>query len=296
MRDGLEAAAPGGGGADGDLLAARSLARAAEERVRASGDASLQWEGASLTTHFQPIFSVRRQACLGFEALVRACDELGAMVRPEELFARTADPARALLDWTCRAMHLRNYATVDPGDRTLFINIHPEAAVRDARRAREFSELIRYYGLVPKRVCIEILEAPCSSENLLREAVEAYRDLGASIAMDDFGVGCSNFDRVVALRPDVVKVDRSILVGAAGDEKARRMLPAMIELLHEFHCKVAVEGIESREAATLAIDAKADYLQGYFFATPQSRLGEELEGTALLGNLLHATPGPRLAA
>jgi EAL domain-containing protein (putative c-di-GMP-specific phosphodiesterase class I) len=268
---------------------------AAEELVRASGRASLEWEDASLTTHFQPIYCVRREACLGFEALVRAWDAQGEVIRPEDLFARASDSNRSLLDWACRAMHLRNYAMVDPGDRILFVNIHPEAAVRDARRTREFAELVRYYGLTPKRVCIEILEAPCSSETLLREAVEGYRELGASIAMDDFGVGCSNFDRVLSLRPDMVKIDRSILAGAAGRDKARRMLPALIELLHEFHAKVAVEGIETKAAALLAIEAKADYLQGYFFATPQSRLSEEVCGMERLDHLLHST-GPRLAA
>ena len=74
------------------------------------------------------------------------------------------------------------------------------------------------------------------------------------------------------------------------------MLPGMIELLHEFQCKVAVEGIESRASALLAIEAKADYLQGYFFASPQSRLTDEFDGTALLDNLLRASPGSRLAA
>ena len=290
----MHAAAPSTGGADGEL-AARSLAHAAEHLVRASGGASLDWQGASLATHFQPIYCVRRKSCLGFEALVRAWDEHGATVLPEDLFARTAEGERSLLDWACRALHLRNYATVDPGDRTLFINIHPEAAVRDARRTRQFAELVRYYGLSPKRVCVEILEAPCSSEKLLREAVEGYRDLGVSIAMDDFGVGCSNFDRVVGLRPDIVKIDRSILADAAGKDKARRMLPVMIELLHEFHARVAVEGIETPAAALLAIEAKADYLQGFFFATPQSRLSDEVGGTALLDHLLHCA-GPRLAA
>ena len=286
MRDGTQAA-PSTGGAHGEL-ATRSLAHRAEELVRASARASLDWEGASLATHFQPIYCVRRKACLGFEALVRAWDEHGTVVIPGDLFSRTAVGDRSLLDWACRALHLRNYATVDPGNRTLFINIHPEAAVRDAPRTREFAELVRYYGLSPKRVCVEIIEAPCSSEKLLREAVEGYRDLGLTIAMDDFGVGCSNFDRVVSLRPDIVKIDRSILAGAAGKDKARRMLPVMIELLHEFHARVAVEGIETEAAALLAIEAKADYLQGYFFATPQTRLAEEVGGTALLDGLLHS--------
>ena len=290
----MHAAAPSTGGGDSEL-AARSLAHKAEELVRASGRASLAWEGTTLASHFQPIYCVRRKAGLGFEALVRAWDEHGAMVLPEDFFAGASDADRLLLDWTCRALHLRNYAMVDPGDRTLFINIHPEAAVRDVRRTREFGELVRYYGLSPKRVCVEILEAPCSSEKLLREAVEGYRDLGLAIAMDDFGVGCSNFDRVVSLRPDIVKIDRSILADAAGKDKARRMLPVMIELLHEFNARVAVEGIETEAAALLAIEAKADYLQGYFFATPQSRLAEEVVGRERLDQLLHPH-GARLVA
>ena len=50
-----------------------------------------------------------------------------------------------------------------------------------------------------------------------------------------------------------------------------------------------------KEAALLAIEAKADYLQGFFFASPHSRLTEEVGGTALLDDLLHSG-GPRLAA
>jgi EAL domain-containing protein (putative c-di-GMP-specific phosphodiesterase class I) len=295
MREGIDAATPFVGGADG-ALASRSLAHAAEELVRAGAGPSMQWEGASLTTHFQPIYCVRRGLCLGFEALLRATATDGAAIRAEDLFARKHHGSRTLLDWACRALHLRNYATVDPGDRTLFVNIHPEAAVREARRAREFAELIRYYGLVPQRVCVEILEAGCSDERLLREAVDSYRDLGVSIAMDDFGVGGSNFDRVMALRPDVVKIDRSIFAAAVGNEKARRMLQAMVDLLHESRARVAVEGIECEREALLAIEAKADYLQGFFFAVPKARLAGEIEGMAVLDGLLHPPAGRRLAA
>jgi EAL domain-containing protein (putative c-di-GMP-specific phosphodiesterase class I) len=291
MRDRIEAAAGGAGAA-----ARRSLAHAAESLVRAGGGASTQWEGASLTTHFQPIYRVRRPECFGFEALMRAKDAQGGPVLPEDMFARTAESARTLLDWTCRALHLRNYATVDPGDRMLFINVDPGAIVRDAHQARELGDLIRYYGLVPKRVCLEVLEAPCADERKLRDAVDSYRELGVCIAMDDFGVGCSNFDRVVALRPDLVKVDRSLLAGALGNVRARRMLPGMIDLLHQAQVKVVVEGIESREAAQLAIEARADFLQGYYFAMPGARLAGEGPGIERLGQVLGAPGGAKLAA
>lgn len=286
MREASDAASPSAGGADASP--GRSLAHAAEELVRAGGGTSFAWEGARLSTHFQPIYCVRREACLGFEALVRAVDSDGIAIRSEEFFARAHSGGRALLDWACRALHLRSYASVDPGDRTLFINVHPEAAVRDARRSRDFAELIRYYGLTPKRVCVEILEASCSDEGLLREAVAAYRDLGASVAMDDFGVGSSNFDRIARLRPDLVKIDKSILAAAVGKDKACRLLPTMIELLHECQVRVAIEGIESHAAAVAALDARADYLQGYYFAEPQARLTGTVPGTAILDRLLHS--------
>ncbi len=264
-----------------------TLAHAAEEIVRAGPGSSVDWRGASLVTHFQPIFNVRREKCFGFEALVRAVDDDGA-VSWDDLLGRTTESARVLLDWTCRAMHLRNYAMVDPGDLTLFINVHPEAAVRDAGRAKEFAGLIRYYGLTPKRVCVEILQSACSSEAKLKEAVEGYRGLGVSIAMGDFGTGCSNFDRVMALSPDVVKIDRALLAGTVGNERARRMLPGMVALLHEAHTKVVVEGLETRAEAMLAVEAKADFLQGMYFAGPQAALAEGGAGRERLDQLLHA--------
>lgn len=290
MKQATEARAPSSGGADGDFFG-RSLAHAAEERVRASGGAPLRWGDASLSTLFQPIYCLRRRGCLGFEALVRAHDAGGSAIGIDAVLRSTLEPERALLDWTCRALHLRNYATVDPGDRILFVNIHPEAAIGDASNGRDLAELIRYYGLAPKRVCIEILEIPSSDEERLREAVAAYRDLGASIAMDDFGVGASNEARLMALRPDVVKIDRTILAATHGAEATAKMLPAMIARLHEARSRVVVEGIETRAQALAAIAAKADYLQGYLFAAPEPTLDEEIAGTAVLDSLLHPITG-----
>jgi EAL domain-containing protein (putative c-di-GMP-specific phosphodiesterase class I) len=273
-----------------------SLSRIAEALVRAGRGESLQWQGVALASHFQPIYSVCEAGCIGFEALLRAHDAAGGPVRPERLFAQVfADGDGILLDWICRALHLRRFATMDPGDRTLFINVHPEAAVKDARGAGEFADLIRFYGLAPDRVCVEILEGVCADEGLLREAVVVYRALGARIAMDDFGIGRSNFDRIVALRPDVVKIDRSVLTAAVGDRKARLMLPSIIELLHEAGAEVAIEGIESGNEALLAMDSGADLLQGFHFAAPSAGLPDEPLTQRILAELLRMR-GTKLVA
>jgi EAL domain-containing protein (putative c-di-GMP-specific phosphodiesterase class I) len=273
-----------------------SFCRAAEELVRAGGGESLPWRDVVLTSHFQPIYGVQRESCVGYEALVRAADAGGRPVAPQALFETAFRDAQGVeLDWICRAMHLRNFARVDPGDRKLFINIHSQAAVRDFAVAGEFSDLVRFYGLSPKRVCVEILEDSCGDESVLRKTVAAYRRAGAAIAMDDFGLGRSNFDRIVALRPDVVKIDRSILTDAVGDQKARRMLPAVIELLHEAGAEVAVEGVESAGEAMIAIDSGADQLQGNYFGPPAARLADEEYGASVITRLMRMRVG-RIAA
>lgn len=277
MRESQEAASPVAGGA-GASHAVHSLARAAESLVRAGGGASLAWDGGTVRSLFQPIYCVRRRACLGYEALADVCDAHGKLRPSEEFFASQRHERRALLDWACRALHLRNYATVDPGDRTLFINVHPDAAVRDTRNARDLAELIRYYGLSPRRVCVEILEAPCADEDLLLEAVQGYRDLGVGIAMDDFGVAASDMERVRRLRPDLVKIDKALL-GAP--------LAPVVEALHAVGARVAVEGIDTRAGAVAALEARADYLQGFYFAAPEASLKAEMAGRGLLDGLLH---------
>ena len=263
-----------------------SFCRIAEDLVRAGGGEVLRWEGYELTTHFQPVYSVRREACVGYEALVRARDADGRAVTPAALFADAFAHGRGVqLDWICRALHLRSFARVDPGDRKLYLNVHPEAAVQESSSADEFGELTRFYGLAPKRLCVEILEDGCADEPLLRKVVNAYRELGCAIAMDDFGLGRSNFDRIVALRPDVVKIDRSILTAAVGDAKSRRMLPAIIELLREAGAQVAVEGVESAREALVAMESGADQLQGHYFGAPASEIGQDGFGTSVIVRL-----------
>lgn len=250
-----------------------SWSRLAEDLVRAGRGEALEWEGVTLRTRFQPIYAVKRAQCVGHEALARAADAIGRQLPTETVFGVVAGARRIFLDRICRALHLRNFATLDPGEGTLFVNVRPEAAVSDARCPREFADLIRYYGLTPRRVCMEIVESHCEDEGLLREAVAAYRDVGVSIAIDDFGTGRSNFDRIVALRPDMVKLDRSLLTEALARSRGSSLLAPMIRLLHDGGAQVAIEGVETPDEALAAIDAGADLLQGNYFSAPAAALG-----------------------
>lgn len=272
-----------------------SLSHTAEQLVRAGTRGSLVWEGYTLSTHFQPVYGVERGGCVGYEALVRAANRTGPL-DSQRLFREVPSDRGLLLDWVCRALHLRNFATVDAGNRMLFINIDPRAAVEDAAAAQSFADLVRYYGLAADRLCVEILQNDCQDEGLLSEAVCSYREFGAMIALDDYGRGRSNLDRVLTLRPDIVKVDRSLLANIAGSARTRAMLPGVVQTLHHAGCRVGIEGVESATEALLAIEAGADYLQGNYFAAPAQALPDESLSGRIFAELVRVQSPRRLAS
>lgn len=261
--------------------------KVAEDLLRSGSATSLQWDGLTITTHFQPILRIRPVECAGYEALLRAADANGAAVEPQAVFRQALAAGRLVeLDRTCRALHLRNFATVDPGEGKLFLNVHPDAAVEDLASMREFAALIRYYGLSAKRVCVEILPSACLREERLADASAAYRGLGATVAVDHFASGSSNFDRLAAIRPPLVKLRRAVIADAVGRAKAGRRMDALIELLREAGAQVVLEDVESSQDALLAITAGAAYAQGNYLASPSPRIGGEILGASMLRELV----------
>jgi len=236
-----------------------------------------------VATSFQPIFSVHSAALAGYEALARPVSAAGAPITPAAFFASHSEAELPRVDRECRRAHLARFASLDDGTGFLYLNVHPRALLADA--TVDLRAELALHGLAPARVCIEILENESGDEGLLAEAVDVCRDTGIRVAMDDFGIARSNFDRVVALAPDFVKIDRSILNEAVGCARARRLLPSVVEMLHEAGTLVVVEGIEEAAEALCAIEAGADYVQGYYFGVPRSALAIDPMATDILCKL-----------
>lgn len=236
---------------------------------RRDGHTVASYKGHRLSSAFQPIFSLAHGQGVGGEALVRAEDGEGAAVSPDRLFGsvRRARDLR-LLDGLCRVLHLANFSASGL-DGWLFLNVDP-ATLRGADHgATSFDGAIDHFGLPRERVVVEILEKRIPDEQVLAASVEWYRSFGCLIALDDFGVGQSNFDRIWRLAPEIVKLDRQLLAHAGASERVRRSLPNLVGLLHEAGCVVLAEGIEQEDEALLALDAGVDLAQGYFFARPR---------------------------
>jgi EAL domain-containing protein (putative c-di-GMP-specific phosphodiesterase class I) len=235
-------------------------------------DAGVRSELA-LSSHFQPIFSLAHRRAVGYEGLVRARDVDGRPVTPAELFIRAPlGEARVAMDRRCRALHVDNFSRTGDERSWLFLNVDPFVAANGRQFGSFFADMLRTSGFAPHRVAIELTESALEDEATLDEALDYYRSLGCLIAIDDFGAGHSNFDRIWRVRPDVVKIDREMTRRVAAEPLARRMFAGIVSLLHEAGALVCVEGVETEAEALCAIDANADLMQGYFFAPPAAEL------------------------
>ena len=250
----------------------------------ASGDQTVgNFASLTLRSHFQPIFSVAHSRTVGFEGLMRVADADGNVIAPLDVFARNL-PRVLTLDRLASAVHAQNFHKLDaPG--WLFLNMNTEVFLASVHGRVFLTELLGAAGISPNRVVIEILEQGVQNELQLGEAVQFFRKQGYLIALDDFGAGHSNFDRVWNLQPDIVKLDRSMIAQAGNNLRIRRMMPVMVQLLHEAGSLVLMEGIETAGEALMAMDADADFVQGYYFAVPAATLPAEENSRALFDRL-----------
>lgn len=255
---------------------ARAGYAALSAKLRAEGDHTVAvHDGLTLRSHFQPIFSLSRGVVVGHEALLRASDAQGRPISPPAFFATAGDSTELLIrERLSRTVHIANYHRSAPPAHWLFLNTHPDvfASWRGTESQRFVRDTYKQFPLQGHQTVIEVLEESVRYADDFQTAVQRARSVGCLLALDDFGAGHSNFDRVWRLQPDIVKLDRSLVIRAASERRIRRMVTRMVSLLHECGALVLMEGVETQEEAYVALESDADLAQGFYFGRPQSRL------------------------
>lgn len=254
---------PGGGRSRASLAHIESVMTSNYRRAHG------HFGGMTLDSAFQPIFSLAHRRIVGHEGLLRATSTTGFPVAPlAALETAVGDDEVVFLDRLCRAIHLHNY-TDGIGDPTwLFLNVSARVITRGRDYGSFFSELLQRHHFPPQRVVVEILEDAIPEVGQLNDAVAFYRDIGCLVAIDDFGANAADIERIWRVSPDIVKLDRKMITAAEHSDKARRILPATVALIHEAGSLALIEGIENEQQALIALDSNADLVQGFHLARP----------------------------
>jgi EAL domain-containing protein (putative c-di-GMP-specific phosphodiesterase class I) len=231
-------------------------------------------EDEILSTHFQPILSVKNPAFLAMEGLARPRTPDGASIPPNVFFAAARTFRRALeTDRLCRAKALEAFRNIQSAlqparDPLLFLNFDTSLLDQGVAGSGVLLSQAARYGIAPSRIVIEIVENAVEDTEALKQFVDFYRQQGFIIALDDVGAGHSNFDRFPLIKPDIIKVDRSITSNIQDDYYKQEIFRALVKLSRKIGTLVLAEGVETEEEVLTVLNCDADLLQGFFFARP----------------------------
>ncbi len=226
--------------------------------------------GQRLSSVFQPILDSHSQALLGHECLMRATSD-GETVTPGPMLdmARSAN-LLFQLDLAARRSALIGAARHKlPG--LIFINFSPNSIYDPYTCLDSTVRMADELGLARERLVFEVTESERLPEmRHLQRIVGFYRENGFGVALDDFGAGYSSMDVLLNLRPDYVKLDRSLVNCVDTDPAKALAARKLLETAQGLGLKTIAEGIERPEEWEWVRDAGADFVQGYFFARPAS--------------------------
>jgi diguanylate cyclase (GGDEF)-like protein len=231
-----------------------------EERAEIEG---LLERDRPVIPYFQPLVSLSTGRILGFEALSRFPDPPGR--GPDAWFAQAA---RCGLAARLEAAALRA-ALSKPGrppGSFLSINVSPRTISSPEVQAVLPADMT---GLV-----VELTEHELA-DNLavLEHELASLRERGARIAVDDAGAGYAGLQQVMRIQPDVIKLDRSLVMNLHEDPAKEALIDSFVRFARRTGASVCAEGIETMEELKLLADLDVTYGQGYVLARPAPEWG-----------------------
>ena len=249
-----------------------SMDARAQARSRLASELSDSLEHDEFTLVYQPVIEVASGKVAGAEALLRWHNRYLGAISPEQ-FVPLAEEMGLILpigDWllTAACREAASWRALSEEPLRVAINVSPRQ-VQQGDIAGALERALEVTGLPPHLVTVEITESLllASGEEVLRK-IRRIREVGAKIAVDDFGTGYASLSYLKHFPVDILKVDRSFVAGALDDGDDARLIEAIIALGHSLGMRVVGEGVETAEQMAFLADRGCDLVQGYRFSPP----------------------------
>ncbi|MGR9052907.1 MAG: EAL domain-containing protein [Gammaproteobacteria bacterium] len=222
----------------------------------------------SLFPYFQPIVGAASGRIIGYEALARRLDENRQPVSAGDLFSNPDIPYESMIEYdrNVRRKALERFVRVSGGG---YLTLNISAAWLDHIeniKALPTLQMIDQLAIDRNRIIMEINEAKGDVKRLT-EIVKIYRKHGLKVAIDDFGAGFSQLERIMAIRPDFIKLDMRLFKKAS---KKGGVASDIIQLLTRLGnlngCRIVCEGVETDEEFFFGVRCGAHFMQGYLFS------------------------------
>jgi PAS domain S-box-containing protein len=224
--------------------------------------------GRGLLTAFQPIHDLETGRTIGVEALSRFVSDEG--FGAEHWFSEASAVGLGTeLEFAALRTALEAAEQLPPA-LYVALNISPNTCL-DPR----LPGILEDSEVSPSRLVLELTERlPVEEYGLLAAALEPLRRRGLRIAVDDAGSGFASMRHILQLRPDIIKLDRSLIGGISEDTGLRALGATMVEFARQINATLVAEGIETRADLATVTGLGMSAGQGYLLGRPSIQARE----------------------
>ncbi|MHB1075965.1 putative bifunctional diguanylate cyclase/phosphodiesterase [Thiobacillus sp.] len=229
-------------------------------------------ERDELALAYQPKVDLAGGRVVGLEALARWLTRSGGIIWPDQ-FIPVAEETGLIMPlgrWVVRAACEQWIVWRDAGlnPPPVAINLSPRQ-FSDARLIDDIDAILKETGMDSSHLQLEVTES-AAMENPARtfDMLDALRQRGLHVYIDDFGTGHSNLGQLKRMPIDALKIDKSFVDDVLTDSDDAEIANAIIRLAHALNLRVVAEGVESVEQVAFLKDQGCDEIQGYVVAKP----------------------------
>jgi PAS domain S-box-containing protein/diguanylate cyclase (GGDEF)-like protein len=220
-----------------------------------------------IVPYFQPIVNNKNQKYEKYESLVRLIEEDGKVISPY-FFLEISKKTKQYSSIT-KIMIEKTFEYFEDKTCEFSINLTMEDIVNEEINNFIFTLLEKYQ--IGSRVVFEIVESESiQNYETVSEFIKKLKSFGCKIAIDDFGSGYSNFEYILKLNVDYLKIDGSLIKNITTDPNAKIVVSTIVDFAKKLGIKTIAEFVENEEIFKIMQELEIDYSQGYYFQAPQS--------------------------
>jgi diguanylate cyclase (GGDEF)-like protein len=221
-------------------------------------------ERDDIIVYFQPLVNNKTKKVDKYECLVRMLD--GEKIISPFFFLEVSKKANQYSKITQIVIE-KSFKEFENLDFEFSVNVSYED-IEDGTFLEFVKEKLELYNVAP-RVVWEILEDEgIKNYDVLLNFIDEVKALGCKVAIDDFGSGYSNFEHLLKMKADYLKIDASLIKNIATDENSYQVVKTIMEFSKSLDIKTIAEFVENEDIFNIVTELGATYSQGYFFAPP----------------------------
>jgi len=255
----------------GCLIVANDLVEKEEKSIQNNMDTLIMIQKAlhqnKVISYFQPIVDNKTQQIIKYESLVRLVNQKGEVLSPH-FFLDTAKKGRYYTHITKKVLE-NSFKALKVTDKDISINLSA-LDIENMEINSYLLEILEQNKEDAPRIVFELLEdESIKNVQTIISFIKKVKSYGVKIAIDDFGSGYSNFERLLEYQPDILKIDGSLIKNIQHDNYSLSIVKTIVTFAKEQNFQTIGEFVENKEIFEILYNLGIDQSQGYYFASPK---------------------------